>query len=786
MVTIDTLKEFTQALGRVSINRKSKDLTWCRISSTEDLISRAKNVDVDHKTALMYACFLNYQEIVFLLVTESDVTAIDCRGMTALMHACANGSIESVEVLMHSNMLYGIDCTDYYENTALMHAASSNNFHVVNYMLDFYPDASIPDETGLTCLMHACIYQNEYSVTKLLIWSDVYSEDDDGNTAMMHACKKESLYIIKHVKCPVNRPNHVGKTCLMFACQRGILENVKYLVEDSDVASRDKMGKTALMYCFSANNLELIHLVSKGVVKFVDTLNATALMYALDAAAGIDIIDYLAQKSHVNAVDSHLRTALMRACRKGYPRIVKHLTSISNLSVWDDKGNSALDYACIHVNIEIDDLNLDLLLENKNKEGKTCLATACFAGNLYAVEKLLSLGANVNSKTKKGLSCLSLACINGTPEVVRALCKVAKVRAKDKWKNSSLMHACSNSNFDAASIILRRSDVKSINSLGQTVLMSACNSGSIELVDLIMPRSDVYRHELFEKIGNEMVLVDLLLPLPDGSSRELYTKNDASFVSFKLQHSTNCDVPDIFSKDSAGNMKLLNVIHSHGYDNEDVYKKKIKGRVFLTSLSSLRTVINRQDSFGKSAFMYACENGSIPLVNKLIASKKFDLFAVDRFGHNALVQVCEHGSYELASVLADVIDVNKLSPCDGVSALMKACGSRKGTKFIKMLLDHGAKLKCQDNDGRTPLIHACKGFKASTEIIKLIAYKSDVRAIDCTGKNALMYARQHSNVKVISILKDLIAFRTQTERGVKMHRCRVELKNLKRNTISAD
>jgi len=75
------------------------------------------------------------------------------------------------------------------------------------------------------------------------------------------------------------------------------------------------------------------------------------------------------------------------------------------------------------------------------------------------------------------------------------------------------------------------------------------------------------------------------------------------------------------------------------------------------------------------------------------------------------------------------------------------------------LLDHGAKLETQDNEGRTALIWACH-YIYDPLIRFLVEHGADINTADSNGETSLTYAGDRGDVEMVEFLKDKGATRT--------------------------
>uniref|UniRef100_A0A3B4ET13 Uncharacterized protein n=1 Tax=Pundamilia nyererei TaxID=303518 RepID=A0A3B4ET13_9CICH len=98
----------------------------------------------------------------------------------------------------------------------------------------------------------------------------------------------------------------------------------------------------------------------------------------------------------------------------------------------------------------------------------------------------------------------------------------------------------------------------------------------------------------------------------------------------------------------------------------------------------------------------------------------------------------------LARFILDALDgriINSKTENSRTPLMHAVCLQDPGTraKFTRLLLEKGADVNCQDEDGRTALSHACE--MGHLDVVKLLVqFNADPDITDSWGNSALMYA----------------------------------------------
>ncbi|KAM4529999.1 uncharacterized protein V3H82_000141 [Fundulus diaphanus] len=132
------------------------------------------------------------------------------------------------------------------------------------------------------------------------------------------------------------------------------------------------------------------------------------------------------------------------------------------------------------------------------------------------------------------------------------------------------------------------------------------------------------------------------------------------------------------------------------------------------------------------------------------------LRTTEQSGTKILLDAMSKDKAHLARFVLDALDGEIVdSPADGahtplIASVLLPDGQTR-CKFIELLLQRGASVNCQDEDGRTALSYACeKGYLDAVKI--LVQNGADPEILDSWGNTPLMYAAVADHTVVVGFL----------------------------------
>jgi len=491
-------------------------------------------------------------------------------------------------------------------NAKLLEAATKGDLSIVKSLIEDGAYVDARDEKGLTSLIWASA-KNHVNVVAFLIkkGTDINARHFFGSTALISAAINGCFEAIEvlvmngadinaKIINPVNISYKIfeGQTALMFACSSGYRNIVDLLIEKgADINDRDERGETALHHS----------------IGFKTPLNIIKKL--LESGADVDIID------------TNGNSPLFKASQYGPAELVKIL----------------LDYGA----------NVNL----KNKYGYTPLMEASEEGYAEIVKLLIEKGADVNDVNAHGQNALALthptregllikkSFDKDSPyphqkyryrEVRKILQKAGAVKItfkksraiSEKLHDKDLFAAIEECDISRVKEFIRNGvnlNVANDREIGdKTPLMIASERGHTELIKLLLEngakinKQNKFGMSAFLWASGEGKYEAVRLLAKKGAN--INVKNDVGFNALMLSSGNGHIqiVKFLLEKESMD----INEVCEMGWTALIMASKEGKKEV-ASLLVQRGAKMDLKDHYGKTALMYAYENGHFEIVDFL-------------------------------------------------------------------------------------------------------------------------------------------------------------------------
>ncbi|KAJ5964750.1 uncharacterized protein N7479_004626 [Penicillium vulpinum] len=467
------------------------------------------------------------------------------------------------------------------------------------------------------------------------------------------------------------------------------------------------------------------------VIEFGDSLypgNTSLLTTGLHLAAYFELRD-VAQKlislgSSVNCIDAVGKTPLSWAAEHNRLEAIKFLLANgADPNIKDRRGNMPIFLATKESHEQAVELlleaNSDLLSSNNN--GLFPLHAAAKRGSEKVSRVLLKQGLNAHAKDESGHTPLFKAAQSDHLNLVQLFLDWdLEVNPQDIELNASLSVAAMYGNKEIVQFLLEKgADANNIEYSGMTPLM----------------------HAILRKTSAIQVLlswgVELELKGEQGPTALhcAATSGEAEVIQLLVEAGA-----DINTKDNDGQTPLYAAIDCN-------YPKSV-----LALLKSGGVKLENKDDQGRTALSYAvtCAN---PEVAQLLLDNGADISTQDDDGQTPLHTAARYGYLELVLTLLKCDGV-QLETKDrwGLTALSYAA-AYGSPEVIQLLLETGADIDTEDNDGRSVFSHAASENKfANLTVLFTSTSINNIHRPDKSGLTPLIYAAVHGDTEVIQLL----------------------------------
>ena len=528
-----------------------------------------------------------------------------------------------------------------------------------------------------------------------------------------------------------------------------------------------------------------------------EQMQQTALQLAFDSTPSPSSLSATAQLVNTPAV--RCETTLMTAASAGNASAIRALLatrgqSLEELDTQDREGYTAFMWACERANNEcvtaLIEYGCDVKVRSVTK-GRAGLALAAMSGSADTVRAVLAApeaGLLVEATDKYGCTPYLLAMEKGALECALALVENrprCNTLAKSTTRRTALMIGAMTGSTQTLRFALATDgiDLDAVDAEGCTAFHWVCEMGHANCIPLLVEagcktdgRTNAGATALMcATRPGSVPTVKVLLRTPnvkveardvDGFTAYLWAAEKGHAECITALAEGGCDTTAestqrknaLMFAASSGNIAAVEAVLKTGPAKVDARDQngftaflwaceqgsltcieKIRGLGFDTSVRTVNA---------KTALMCAAASGSAEAVRSVLENDEPEIEVVDTSGCSAFIWACDQGNEEAVRLLGEAgADPTKVT-VKGRTALMRAASSGSAGATRAVLERGGVDLEAAGEDGGTAFLWACdQGHGAC--IIVLVEAGCITTVRDATGRTGLMLAIMAKSVLAV-------------------------------------
>ncbi|MBF0315665.1 MAG: ankyrin repeat domain-containing protein [Oligoflexia bacterium] len=739
----------------------------------------------------------------------------DNSGNTTLMHAIKANNFPLVKILFENGE--SINAQNKQRETPLMVAAATKEVkgEIIDYLLSHGAKDEDKNRAGQTALDIAKAIKNSAALDSLLKYktdkekvifdliqnddlvgvhqlleknpSAIYYKDQSGDTTIVYAILGNHLDFVQELVAKgleVNSKNNLGITPLMYAVMDADnIEIVQYLLsQGASYKEKDSAGRTAFDLATGKGNalmakllkrhkavtekliFELINdgdsegiaqLMAKdpAIIHAVDNNDNTVLMHAI-LKKNFSLAEILLQKGlDINEEDAKGMTPLMLvvAANGSYEMIDYLLQHGAHYDEKNNSGQTAFDIAKSKKNSVIFD---QLLKYKTNKE--RVVFDLIRKNDLVGVQQLLEKDPKVlYYKDQSGDSTLVYAILGNHIDLLEKFLTISKgslaldINGKNNQGITPLMHASMDKDNIAIInyLLAHGANYNEKDGAGRTAYDIASKNGNVVMAKLLKRHKGVTEKLIFELIsdGDHEGVLQLI-------------EKDASIVrAIDPQGNTT-----LMRAVLANNLPLVKTLLQKGLDINGKNKDEMTPLMLAASGGKdFREMIDyllkqgahydEKNSSGQTAFDLAKTHGQSAVFEQMLQFKtNKEKVIFDLIQGNNLVGVQE-------LLKTDKKAIHYKNPSGNSTLVYAVLGNH--LDLIRSCLAAGVDINGKNNQGITPLMHACVGMdkelsKEGTDLVRyLLSQGANYNERDYSGRTAFDIASARGNGELATLLK---------------------------------
>lgn len=382
----------------------------------------------------------------------------------------------------------------------------------------------------------------------------------------------------------------------------------------------------------------------------------------------------------------------------------------------------------------------------ENKE----LTKAAYNKNYKKVEELIKNKVDINFKDETGSTALIYVSELGNFQIAKLLIENnANVNEKDNNGNTALMKVAprigENDLMLAEKLLEGGANINEKNQFGLTALMIASGSGNVELVKKLLEKRVELNFKGVE--GNTALMMAIRNNNFDIAKMIIENKADLNLQNDRGETALMIAV-------KRGNKEIIKMLIENGANldlqNEDketalMIATEYGEKEIAKLLMEKGADVNLQNVSGETAEIL---EEKYRIMNEEKYMKSLEI--IGKSEKDLIVNAIENGNEEMLKALIEKGANVNFQDEDGNTALMLAI-EREDEKTAKLLIENGADVNLQNKNGITALMLAMNDDKVEV-VEKLIENKVYINFQDNSGRTALMMAVSYGNMKMIEKL----------------------------------
>ena len=365
-------------------------------------------------------------------------------------------------------------------------------------------------------------------------------------------------------------------------------------------------------------------------------------------------------------------------------------------------------------------------IEVKDKEGRSPLHRASILGNFAIVKMLVKAGAQVCVTDTEGGTCLTLAASFGHTETVRYLVTVPEVDVNHSGDDSlTALHIAAQENHPEVAEVLidAGADIEVKHNNGRSPLFQASEFGNLRVLKVLV------------KAGAEVCVADnegdTCLTLAAYFGHTETVRYLVGLPEVDVNHSEEDNFTALHFAAQENHPEVVKVLIDAGADIE------VKG-------------VNEE-----SPVLLASQEGALDVV-KVLVKAGAEVCVTDNDGDTCLMHAVRFGHTETARALLCMPEVDVNQSADNTWTALHTAVFKKHSSVVQVLIDAGADIEAKDEEGRSPLHHACACEVGELELVTmLVEAGAGLCVTDNDGRTCLFLAAYFGRTETVRYLVGL-------------------------------